>query len=168
MIWLRHNLLGRSREPFQLGSSLGAGLGARAERKLHAVVLLRAEANWSFDPRSTLYARHMSTPGFERKAKEVLGEDAGLELVAVMDRIDPIRGDIAELKQAILAMDASIAQKLLAMDAKMLAMELRLTEKIGTLDARISDKYSGLLKWSFLFWVGAVTAIAGLAGVLKR
>lgn len=132
----------------------------------------------------------MPSPRFERKAKEVLGEDAAQELVAVMDRIDLIRGDIAELKQAMLAMDANISQKILAMDAKidqkmlvmdakidqkmlasdakMLAMEVRLTEKIGALDAKISEKYSGLLKWSFLFWVGAVGAIAALAGVLKR
>jgi hypothetical protein len=85
----------------------------------------------------------MPSPHFERKAKEVLGDDAGQELGAVMDRVDPIRGDIAELKQT------------------MLAMELRLTEKIG-------EKYAGLLKWSFVFWVGAVVAIAGLAGILKR
>lgn len=85
----------------------------------------------------------MPSPHFERKAKEALGVDAGQELGAVMDRIDPIRGDIAELKQA------------------MLAMELRLTEKIG-------EKYAGLLKWSFVFWVGAVAAIAALAGVLRR
>ena len=110
----------------------------------------------------------MPSPGFERKAKEVLGEDAAQELVAVMDRIDLIRGDIAELKQAMLAMDANISQKVLAMDAQMLTMEVRLTEKIGALDAKISEKYSGLLKWSFLFWVGAVGATAGLAGVLKR
>ena len=68
----------------------------------------------------------------------------------MMDRIDPIRGDIAELKQA------------------MLAMELRLTEKIAAVNGRIGDKYAGLLKWSFVFWVGAVAAIAALAGILRR
>lgn len=79
----------------------------------------------------------------------------------MMDRIDPIRGDIAELKQMVLAMEANFKQSALA-------MELRLTEKIVALDARISEKYAGLLKWSFVFWVGAVAAIAALAGVLRR
>lgn len=90
----------------------------------------------------------------------------------MMDRIDPIRGDIAELKQMMLAMEANFKQSALAMEANFkesaLAMELRLTEKILALDARISEKYAGLLKWSFVFWVGAVVAIATLAGVLRR
>ena len=40
----------------------------------------------------------MPSPHLERKAKEVLGEDAGQELSGVIDRIDPIRADIAELR----------------------------------------------------------------------
>lgn len=40
----------------------------------------------------------MPSPHLERKLKEALGEDAGAELAAVTDRIDPIRGDIAELR----------------------------------------------------------------------
>ena len=48
----------------------------------------------------------MPSPHLERKLKEVLGDDAGQELSAVIDRIDPIRGDIAELRHH---MDASFA-----------------------------------------------------------
>jgi len=40
----------------------------------------------------------MPSPHLERKLKEALGDDAGAELAAVTDRIDPIRGDIAELR----------------------------------------------------------------------
>ena len=40
----------------------------------------------------------MQSPHLERKAKEVLGEDAGQELCTVIDRIDPVRADIAELR----------------------------------------------------------------------
>lgn len=36
-----------------------------------------------------------------------------------------------------------------------------------TLSARVEQVKSDLMKWSFLFWVGAVGAIAALAGVLK-
>ena len=40
----------------------------------------------------------MPSPHLDRKLKEVLGEDAGQELGTVIDRIDPIRADIAELR----------------------------------------------------------------------
>lgn len=38
------------------------------------------------------------SPHLERKLKEVLGHDAGVEISGVIDRIDPIRADIAELR----------------------------------------------------------------------
>jgi len=47
------------------------------------------------------------------------------------------------------------------------ASEMRLTERIHTLDTRISEVQSNLMKWSFVFWCGAVAAIAALAGVLR-
>ena len=47
--------------------------------------------------------RSMPSQHLERKAKEALGDDAGAELAGMIDRIDPIRGDIAELRQAMLA-----------------------------------------------------------------
>jgi nitrate reductase NapE component len=43
----------------------------------------------------------MPSPHLERKLKETLGDDAGEELASVIDRIDPIRGDIAELRHAM-------------------------------------------------------------------
>lgn len=43
----------------------------------------------------------MPSPHLERKLKEALGEDAGAELAAVTDRVDPIRGDIAELRHYV-------------------------------------------------------------------
>jgi hypothetical protein len=36
------------------------------------------------------------------------------------------------------------------------------------LGARIADVKSDLMKWSFVFWCGAVAAIAALAGVLRQ
>lgn len=41
------------------------------------------------------------SPHLDRKLKESLGNEAGEELAAVMDRIDPMRGDIAELRHAM-------------------------------------------------------------------
>jgi RNase adaptor protein for sRNA GlmZ degradation len=46
----------------------------------------------------------MPSPHLERKLKEALGEDAGAELAAVTDRIDPVRADIAELRHLMATM----------------------------------------------------------------
>jgi hypothetical protein len=43
----------------------------------------------------------MPSPHLERKLKEALGDDAGAELAAVTDRIDPLRGDMAELRHTL-------------------------------------------------------------------
>ncbi|MEX0690208.1 MAG: hypothetical protein WEC54_07505 [Gemmatimonadales bacterium] len=42
----------------------------------------------------------------------------------------------------------------------------RLEGKIASLDTKIEQKAADLMKWSLVFWVGAVGAIAALAGVL--
>jgi hypothetical protein len=47
------------------------------------------------------------------------------------------------------------------LDDRVQGVEVRLTREIGNVKA-------DLMKWSFLFWVGAVSAIAMLAGVLQR
>jgi hypothetical protein len=38
---------------------------------------------------------------------------------------------------------------------------------VGRLEAKIEQRTADLMKWSFMFWVGAVAAIAVLAGVLR-
>ncbi|MEX2179784.1 MAG: hypothetical protein WD801_13800 [Gemmatimonadaceae bacterium] len=44
----------------------------------------------------------------------------------------------------------------------------RMDERFTALDRRVADVKSDLMKWSFLFWCGSVTAIALLARVLER
>lgn len=58
------------------------------------------------------------------------------------DRIDPILSEIAALRHEMQAMRADIR-------------------------VQVSQVKSDLIAWSFVFWVGAVGAIAALAGVLK-
>jgi hypothetical protein len=82
-----------------------------------------------------------------RKLRETLGEDAGGDLVTWLDeergeRLQ-LRSELAEFRQ------------------QMAAMEMRLTALIG-------DVKSDLMKWSFVFWCGAVAAVAALAGVLRH
>jgi hypothetical protein len=55
----------------------------------------------------------MPSPHLERKLKDALGSDAGEELATVIDRIDPIRGDIAELRHAMVgAIEKSAKEQL--------------------------------------------------------
>lgn len=44
----------------------------------------------------------------------------------------------------------------------------RIDQRFQTLEIKLGDVKADLMKWSFVFWVGAVTAIAVLAGVLER
>ncbi len=44
----------------------------------------------------------------------------------------------------------------------------RIDQRFQVLETRLGDVKADLMKWSFVFWVGAVTAIAVLAGVLER
>ena len=60
-----------------------------------------------------------------------------------------------------------VHEVLAAFRADMNAMELRLTARIDAVDVRLSEVKSDLMKWSFVFWCGAVAAIAALAGVLR-
>lgn len=85
------------------------------------------------------------------RLQQALGEGAAEELVTLLresdNRFDALRADVAELRHE--------------MRSGFDTLEARI-------DARIARSTADLLKWSFVFWVGAVTAIAALAGVLRN
>ena len=56
---------------------------------------------------------------------------------------------------------SDVRRDVVALRQEMHAMEARLT-------ALIANVKSDLMKWSFVFWCGAVTAVAALAGVLRH
>jgi hypothetical protein len=88
-----------------------------------------------------------------RKLEEALGHEAADDLVTQLTDIQSLRADVAELRHEMLLGFTRV-------DARFTA----LTDRIDTQ----SDKTTAtLLKWSFVFWVGAVGAIAALAGVLR-
>ena len=47
------------------------------------------------------------------------------------------------------------------------ALEVSMERRFGETDSKSERRFAELMKWSFLFWVGAVGAIAALAGVLR-
>ena len=81
-----------------------------------------------------------------RKLRETLGPEAAEDLVTWMQEIDTHRGEISELRRE---MHAGFA---------------RLESKFGE---QLSEAKADLIKWSFVFWVGAVLSIAALARVLR-
>ncbi|HJQ20046.1 MAG TPA: hypothetical protein VJ867_06840 [Gemmatimonadaceae bacterium] len=83
-----------------------------------------------------------------RKLKEILGSDASEAVMTWIDadstreKMELLRGDVGELRHE---MNVGFAR----------------------IEALIERRSADLMKWSFVFWVSAVTAIAALAGVLK-
>ena len=43
----------------------------------------------------------------------------------------------------------------------------RIETRLAQFDTKLERRFAELLKWSFVFWVGAVGAIAALARVLR-
>ena len=98
----------------------------------------------------------MPSPHLERKLKEALGDDAGAELVAVTDRIDPIRGDMAELRHTL---RGDIAELRHAMEQRFTALEARM-------DARIEGSAKEQTRFFFVAWGVLLAAIVGLYGTV--
>ena len=88
-----------------------------------------------------------------RKLQDALGSEAGAELVTWMSNVDDLRADVAELRHE--------------MDRRFVGLESRMDQRFASLEAVIERRSADLIKWSFVFWVTAVGAIAALAGVLK-
>ena len=86
------------------------------------------------------------SPHLQRKLQESLGQEAAEDLVSWMEQADSHRADVAELRHE---------------------MQLGFARLESKMEAILEKRFSDLLKWSFLFWTGAVLAIAALAGVLR-
>jgi len=99
------------------------------------------------------------TPRLSQKLQQTLGGQEGAEFVNWMHEMDArvsdvaTRGDLAQLRADLRADFAELRQE---MQVGFAALETRF-------ERRISD----LIKWSFVFWVGAVGAIAMLARALR-
>src|SRR6266545_523 len=81
------------------------------------------------------------------------------------------QADLAELRQVMQADRADLRQGRQA-DRSELREEMKagfaeLRQEMSQLETRLERRIGDLIKWSFVFWVGAVGAIAALAGVLR-
>ena len=85
--------------------------------------------------------------------------------------LDSLRAGIrADIQLALKALDDRWAQRIAALDdrwtQRIAALDDKLSERIHLVDRRVGDAKADLMRWSFVFWVGAVAAVAALAGVL--
>ena len=102
-----------------------------------------------------------TSPHLAGKLRDALGADAGTELVLSVDRamndITELRADLAELRHEMRVGFERVEQ----------SMKAELARTTVLLSDRIASTRTDLMQWSFVFWVGAVGAIALLAGVLR-
>lgn len=107
-----------------------------------------------------------------KKLREALGPDAGEELVTWLqemraeheEKLAAIHADFAEYRHEMAALIQGSEFRLVE---RMHGVETKLDERIGKVELRVAEVKADLMKWSFVFWVGAVGAIAALAGVLR-
>ena len=131
-----------------------------------------------------------------RKLHQTLGEEAAEDLVNWMQQVDAQRAELRELNELNFSrFDVRLSQVALRLNdlraelaelrqegtagLAALRQELRqemketnqgltdLGKDIAQMEARLERRIGDLIKWSFVFWVGAVGAIAMLAGVLR-
>jgi len=106
------------------------------------------------------------TPQLSQKLQQTLGQEASAEFMNWMHQVDArvgdvaTRADLAEVRESMRADMAELRQEMQVGFAKM-------HEEMAHLETRFERRYGDLIKWSFVFWVGAVGAIAMLAGVLR-
>jgi hypothetical protein len=93
-----------------------------------------------------------------KKLRQHLGDDSGGDLVTWLDEMQAER---EQFRTDILAMEARLVER---MDKRFAKVD----ERLVGLQVAIADSKADLMKWMLLFWVGAVGAIAALAGVLRQ
>ena len=108
------------------------------------------------------------SPHMSRKLQDALGVEAGEELVTWMSNVDDLRAAVAELRHEMdvrfVNLESRMERNTLRLEA---LIERRADQTTGRLEALIERRSADLIKWSFVFWVSAVGAIAALAGILK-
>lgn len=111
-----------------------------------------------------------------KKLRQGLGEDTGGDLVTWLEEMraeheqfrSDMRADVARLTSAIEACEARLSQKIDDRFAKVDDRFGKVDERLAGLQVAIADSKAELMKWMLVFWVGAVGAIAALAGVLRQ
>lgn len=107
-----------------------------------------------------------------RKLHQTLGQEAAEDMVTWMQQLDTQRADLRELNELNFSrFDATLERRVAEVHHEMQAgfAQLRQELQVGLsgMETKLAQARADLIKWSFIFWVGAVGAIAALAGVLR-
>ena len=110
-----------------------------------------------------------------RSLQRALGAEAAEDLVRLLDGVElqrselsafreSMRADSAEFRGAMERQLAAFRQEVTVSQA---SLRQEMTASLATLGERIEAVRSDLMKWSLVFWTGAVLAIAGLVVALR-
>ena len=105
------------------------------------------------------------------RLQQTLGVEAAEDLVNLLSGIDLHRNEWtafrAEIRAEFTEFRGEMRAELAQFRAEMLTQQLEIQKQVSTFFTSLEKARADLLKWSFLFWVGAVASIAVLAGVLR-
>lgn len=96
--------------------------------------------------------------------QRALGAEAAEDLVNPLDGVELQRSELRAFREG---MRADFAELRAALERQLAAVRQDMTESHASLGQRIEGVKSDLMKWSLVFWTGAVLAIAGLAVALR-
>jgi hypothetical protein len=97
--------------------------------------------------------------------RQQLGDDPGGDLV---NWLDQMRAEHEQFRGDMFAMEARLTERMDKGFARVDERFAKVDERMASLQVAIADSRAELMKWMLVFWVGAVGAIAALAGVLRQ
>jgi hypothetical protein len=106
------------------------------------------------------------TPRLSQKLQETLGGQEGAEFVNWMHEMDARASDGAT-RSDVAAVRSDLADVRAELRADIAELRHEMQVGFATLEMRFERRFGDLIKWSFVFWVGAVGAIAMLARALR-
>lgn len=130
------------------------------------------------------------TPALSRRLYETLGAEAANDMVGWMQGVEAHRAELRELNELNFSrFNARFAEfearfgefeaRFGQVDARLGELEARLARTdadirremelgFARLEIKIEQRAADIMKWSFVFWVGAVLALAGALAALVR
>jgi hypothetical protein len=110
-----------------------------------------------------------------RTLHQKLGDEGGEDLVTWMMQVEGNRSELSAKMDAYLArtdarfdvVDARFEAMSIRLENAFALQNARMEERFAVADAKADRRVAELLRWSLVFWVGAVGAIAALARLLR-
>ena len=114
------------------------------------------------------------TARLSRRFYETFGDEIANELVEWFNQVDATyRSDLKELNDLNFArFDAKLEQRLAQFDAKLeqrfAQFDAKLERRFAEYEKALADTRTDVIRWMFLFWIGTVVPLGGLAVALAR